>query len=157
MTAWYPSGVRRSRSTAAVWRLLGLGLFLFGLLYSHAVTPDATARHLSAGVGAAVSGDQFAPVAIHTTTVSALPTAVGQLPEAPSQGHHGGHGQHHGGTECALGQPPHAPGPAVPCLSPLGSLSYDDVPPQSAYAGHAGARAFTAPAAHAADSAVLRV
>lgn len=149
--------MQRSRSTAALWRLLGLGLFLFGLLYTHAVTPDATVGHLSVGESIAVSGDHFEPAVNHETVASATSVVVGATPEDPSAGHHGGHGQDHAGAECALGQPPHGPDLAVPCLSPLSSEGHDNALPRPAYARLAEARDFMAPTTHAADSAVLRI
>lgn len=158
ITAWSPSDVQRSRSTAVLWRVVGLGLFLFGLLYTHAVSPDATVRHVASGEGAVVSDVHFEPfaerekVAIATSAVS--PSA---MTDAPSDDHQDGHGQHHAGGECALGQPAQGPGVSVPCLSSLSSESGDDGLPQPAHARHAAARDFVAPAAHAADSAVLRI
>lgn len=158
ITAWSPSGVQRSRSTAVLWRMLGLGLFLFGLLYTHAVSPDATVRHVASGAGAAVSDVHFEPiadrekVAIATSAVSAS-----AAPDDPSDDHHDGHGQHHAGGECALGQPPQGSGVSVPCLSSLSSESDDNGLPQLVDARHAAARDFAAPIAHAADSAVLRI
>lgn len=164
ITAWSPSGVQRSRSTAVLWRLLGLGLFLFGLLYTHIVTPDATVRHLSVGGNDAVPGGHFEPVADHETVASATSVAADETLEEPSEGHqghrggHGGHGQHQAGAaDCALGQPSHGPGLAVPSLSPLGAESHDNALPRLAHAGLAEARDCTAPTAHAADSEVLRI
>lgn len=158
ITAWSLSGVQRSRSTAALWRVLGLGLFLFGLLYTHAVSPDATVRHVAAGEGATVSDVHFEPVADHERVATATSAVrASETPDAPSGDHHDGHGQHHAGGECALGQPPQGPDLAAPCLSALSTESMDDGVPQSVYAGHAAARDIVAPIAHAADSAVLRI
>lgn len=161
MTAWSLSGMQRSRSTAALWRVLGLGLFLFGLLYTHAVSPDATVRHLASGEGVTVSDVHFEPVADHEK-VATVTSAVrpSETPDVPSDDHHDGHGQHHAGGECALGQPPQGPDLAAPCLSALSALSTesdDNGVPRSVYAGHAAARDMVAPTAHAADSAVLRI
>ncbi|MFI1721937.1 hypothetical protein [Streptomyces sp. NPDC020489] len=158
ITAWSLSGVQRSRSTAALWRVLGLGLFLFGLLYTHAVSPDATVRHLASGEGAAVSDVHFEPVADREKVATAtLAVRASERPDTPLGDHHDGHGQHHAGGECALGQPPQGPDVAVPCLSALGPESVDNGVPQSVCAGHAAARDIVAPIAHAADSAVLRI
>lgn len=158
ITAWSPSGVQRSRSTAVLWRVLGLGLFLFGLLYTHAVSPDATVRHVASGEGAAVADVHFEPiadrkkVAIATSAVSA-----GVTPDDPSDDHHDGHGQHHSGGECALGQPPQGPGVGVPCLSSPSPESDGNGLPRLVDVRHAVARDFAAPMAGAADSAVLRI
>lgn len=158
ITAWSPSGMQRSRSTAVLWRLLGLGFLLFGVLYTHAVTPDSTVRHLPAGVGIPVSGDHFEPAADGETVASATSVAASETPDDPSEDHHGGgHGQHHAGAECALAQPPQGPGVALPCMSTLSSEIDGSVPSRSAYARRTAARDFGAPTAHAADSAVLRI
>ncbi|MEV0634501.1 DUF6153 family protein [Streptomyces sp. NPDC050619] len=143
ITAWSPSGVQRSRSTAVLWRVLGLGLFLFGLLYTHAVSPDATERHFSSGEGIVVS--------------DVSDGSASETPHDASDDHHGGHGQHHAGGECALGQPPQGPGVEVPCLSPLSPVGDDDGLRRLVHARHAAARDLVAPITHAADSAVLRI
>jgi hypothetical protein len=137
ITAWSPSGARRSRSTAALWRVLGLGLFLFGLLYTHAVSPEATVSHL------AVEG-------VHSELVA--------VADAEPAGHSGGHERHHhAGEDCTLGQPPQSPDIAVPCLSPLPSVSDSIVPlPRPLWVRHAPADGM-APPTHAAASAVLRI
>ncbi len=158
ITAWSLSGVQRSRSTAVLWRVLGLGLFLFGLLYTHAVSPDATVRHVASGEGASLSDVHFEPFADRERVANAMSAAsVSMTPDAPSGDHHDGHGQHHAGGECELGQPPQGPGVGVPCLSPLGSESDGSGLPQLVDARHAASRDFPAPTAHAADSAVLRI
>ncbi|KUN72578.1 hypothetical protein AQJ46_12170 [Streptomyces canus] len=158
ITAWSLSGVQRSRSTAALWRVLGLGLFLFGLLYTHTVSPDATVRHIVSGEGATVSFVHFEPVADHEKVATATSAVrASERPDAPSGDHHDGHGQHHAGGECALGQPPQGPGLAVPCLTVLSSESDDHGVHRSVYARQAAARDIVAPIAHAADSAVLRI
>lgn len=161
ITAWSPSGVQRSRSTAVLWRMLGLGLFLFGLLYTHAVSPDTTVRHVASGEGATVSDVHFEPIAVREKVAIAMSAvSASTTPDAPSGDHHDGHGQHgqhHAGGECALGQPPQGPGVSVPCLSSLSSESGDDGLPRLADARHAAARDFVATPAHAADSAVLRI
>ncbi|WP_329341370.1 hypothetical protein OG252_35750 [Streptomyces sp. NBC_01352] len=158
ITAWSPSGVQRSRSTAVLWRVLGLGLFLFGLLYTHAVSPDATVRHVASEEGVAVSGVHFEPVA-HSERVASATSAVSasQTHDSPSGDHHDGHGRHHAGGECALGQPPQGPGAGVPCLTPLSSQSDDDGLPRAANARHAAVRDVVAPIAHAAGSTILRI
>lgn len=159
ITAWSPSGVQRSRSTAVLWRVLGLGLFLFGLLYTHAVSPDATVRHVASDDGAAVSDVRFEPVADSESVASATSAVpASKVPDGPPDDHHDdGHGQHHVGGECALGQPPQGPAVGVPCLSPLGWESDDCGLARLVNARHAATRGFVAPMAHAADSAVLRI
>lgn len=138
--------------------MVGLGLFLFGLLYTHVVSPDATVRHISSGEGVAVSDAHFTPTVDHETVASATSAlSPGEIPLDPSGGHHEGHGQHHAGGECALGQPSQGPGAGVPCLSGLSPASDDDGLSRPVHAHHAAARDFAAPVAHAAESAVLRI
>lgn len=144
----------RSRSAAALWRVLGLGLFLFGLLYTHAASPDMTVSHLASDESVSASGVHFEPTAEHENVASATPVQVaGEQPD----GHHDGHGQHHPGETCAVGQPSQGPAVTMPCLSPLSSQSGDEAP-GSAPARHATtARDFAAPRTQAAESAVLRI
>lgn len=154
ITAWFPSRTPRSRSSAALWRVLGLGLFLFGLLYTHAASPDTTVSHLTTDKGVSASGVHFEPTVEHEDVASA--TSVQLTGEQP-EGHHDGQGQQHAGETCAVGQPSQGPAMAVPCLSPLNSESGDEAP-GSAPARHAtAARDFAAPRTQAADSAVLRI
>ncbi|BBC35072.1 hypothetical protein SGFS_063660 [Streptomyces graminofaciens] len=159
ITAWSPSGAQRSRSTAVLWRMVGLGLFLFGLLYTHAVSPDATVRHVSSDEGVAVSDVHFTPAVDREKVASATSAMLsGETPHDPSGDRHEGHGQHHAGGECSLGQPPQAPGVGVPCLSPLSSASDgDDGLSQLVRAHYTAAQDVVAPVEHAADSAVLRI
>lgn len=150
--------MQRSRSTAVLWRVLGLGLFLFGLLYTHAVSPDATVRHVTSGEGAVASRVHFEPIADREKVAIATSVVFASVtPDDPSYDHHDGHGQHHAGGECTLGQPPQGPGVGVPCLSPLSSESDGSGLPQLVDVRHATAPGFAAPTAHAADSAVLRI
>ncbi|MGW4102048.1 DUF6153 family protein [Streptomyces sp. NPDC004976] len=154
ITAWFPSRTPRSRSSAALWRVLGLGLFLFGLLYTHAISPDTTASHLASDKGVSASGAHFEPTAEHENVATA--TTMQVAAEQPD-GHHDGHGQQHADADCAMGQPSQGPAVAVPCLSPLSSESGDEAP-GFAPARHATtARDFAAPRTQAADSAVLRI
>ncbi|MEU0680173.1 MULTISPECIES: DUF6153 family protein [Streptomyces] len=154
ITAWSPSGVQRSRSSAALWHVLGLGLILFGLLYTHAASPNATVSHLASGEGVSVSGAHFEPTTEHGNVASATSAQpAGEHPE----GHHDGHGQQHADEDCALGQPPQGPAVAVPCLSPLSSENGDELLPGSVFTRQAAARDFTAPITPPADSAVLRI
>jgi len=154
ITAWFPSRTPRSRSSAALWRALGLGLFLFSLLYTHAASPGMTVSHLISDEGVSVSGVHFEPTVEHADVASA--TSVQLAGEQP-EGHHDGHGQQHAGETCAVGQPSQGPAVAVPCLSPLSSESGDEAF-GSAPARHAtAARDFAAPRTQAADSAVLRI
>lgn len=144
----------RSRSSAALWRVLGLGLFLFGLLYTHAVSADTSVGHVASGKGVSESGVHFEPNAEHENVASAMPAQLaGEQPE----GHHDGHGQQHAGEICAVGQPSQGPAVAVPCLSPLSSESGDEAPGSAPARQAAGARDFAAPRTPAADSAVLRI
>lgn len=153
ITAWSPSGVQRSRSSAALWRALGLGLFLFGLLYTHAASPEATVSHLEYGAGVSVSSVHFESTAENGNVASAtLPLSA----DEQAGGHHDGHGEQHAVHECALGQPPHGPDLAVPCLSPLRSASDSGGMPRLAYPRHSAAQGAVAPIAHS-DSAVLRI
>ncbi|MEU6375229.1 hypothetical protein [Streptomyces sp. NPDC046909] len=155
ITAWSPSGMQRSRSSAALWRVLGLGLCLFGLLYTHAVSPGATVSHLTAEGGVWAADAHFEPFADDTSVASATPAQPAH--EEPAD-HHDGHGQQHTGEDCALGQPPQGPAVALPCLSPLHSDTGDDAgAPRPAHSRHSSARDAVAPITHAAHSAVLRI
>ncbi len=154
ITTWSPSHTPRRRSSAPLSRVLGLGLFLFGLLYTHAVSPDATVSHLVSEKGVVASGGHFEPTAEHeSVTIATLAQSAGQQPE----GHHGGHGQPHAGETCAVGQPSQGPAVAVPCLSPLSSENGDEAPGSGPARRAAVARDFAAPRTRAADSAVLRI
>ncbi|GAA2628796.1 hypothetical protein GCM10010307_18990 [Streptomyces vastus] len=134
---------------------MGLGLFLFGLLYTHAVSPDATVSHLASEKGVSASGVHSGS-AVELVDVASATSAqpTGEQPE----GHHDGHGQQHADADCVMGQPPQGPDVAVPCLSPLSSENGDEGP-GSAPARHAAAAArdFAAPRTQAADSTVLRI
>ncbi|MFF1380265.1 hypothetical protein [Streptomyces sp. NPDC058308] len=152
MTAWSRSGARRSRSAAPLWRVVGLGLCLLGLVFAHVASPEVTSRHLASvgGVTAAVSG---APAA------SALTSAI--APDAPAVAEDPGgprhdHRQQHAVEECALSQPPQGPDVDMPCLSPLGSRWRGGAPvPLGAH--RIAGRDFVVPIAHAADSTILRI
>lgn len=146
--------MQRSRSSAVLLRLLGLGLILFGLLYTHAISPQATVSHVAAGEDAPVAGVHFEA----NPERQGVASATSALSEGePSDGHHDGHGQRHAVGECALGQPPQGPVVAVPCLSPLSSASGEIGTPRPVYARYSEARDSLVPIAHAADSAVLRI
>ncbi|GAA3824487.1 hypothetical protein GCM10023083_67180 [Streptomyces phyllanthi] len=134
--------------------MLGLGLFLFGLLYTHAASPDTTVSHLSSHKGVSASGVHLKPIAEHENVASATSA---QSAGEHSEGHHDGHGQQHAGEGCVAGQPSQSPAVAVPCLSPLSSENGDEAP-GSALARHASAaRDFAVPRTQAADSTVLRI
>ncbi|NGO09032.1 hypothetical protein G5C60_15840 [Streptomyces sp. HC44] len=144
----------KSRSSAALWRVLGLGLFLFGLLYTHAASPDTTVSHLASDKGVSASGVHFEPTAERENVASA--TSMQEAGEQPD-GHHDGHGQQHAGEECVVGQPSQGPAMAVPCLSPLSSESGDEAPGFAPARHTTAARDFATPRTQAADSAVLRI
>ena len=155
ITAWTPSDVLRSGSSAALWRVLGLGLLLFGFLYMHAASPEETVSHLAADGGASVSGARFAP-AVEGGNVASATWA--QSADEQSADHHDGHGRHHTHADCALGQPPQGPAVAVPCLSPLSSESGDGAAvARPVHARQSAAREAVAPITHSADSTVLRI
>ncbi len=148
--------------------MVGLGLLLFGLLYTHAVSPDETVRHLSYGEGVAVVAVSAAHVTptvdqemVASATSALSPGGSPHTPYAPydpAGGDHEGHGQHHAGGECGLGQPPQGPGAGEPCVAALSPVSSDeDSLSRPAHAHHTAARDFATPAAHAADSAILRI
>ncbi|MGJ5854862.1 DUF6153 family protein [Streptomyces stelliscabiei] len=153
ITTWSPSLMRRSRSSAALVRVLGLGLFLFGLLYTHAVSPDTTVSHLASEKGVVASGEHFEPTAEHEIVASATSRQSAGGPE----GHNDSHGQPHAGETCAVGQPSQGPAVAVPCLSPLSSESGDEAPGSAPARLATAARDSAAPRTQAADSAVLRI
>lgn len=138
----------------ALWRVLGLGLFLFGLLYTHAASPDATVSHLASDKGVSAPGVHSESSAEHVDVANAMSVQpAGEQPE----GHHDGHGQRHAGEVCAVGQPSQGPTVTVPCLSPLTSAS-SDKRPGSAPARHASAAGdLVSPRTHTADSTVLRI
>jgi hypothetical protein len=153
ITTWSPSRMPRSRSSAALSRVLGLGLFLFGLLYTHAVSPDTTVSHLTSAKSVVASGGHFEPTVGPENVASATSVQSAGKPE----GHHDGHGQPHAGETCAVGQPSQGPAVAVPCLSPLSSESADETPGSGPVRHLAEARDFAAPRTRAADSAILRI
>nr|WP_024126262.1 hypothetical protein [Streptomyces sp. FR1]AHE38881.1 Hypothetical protein pFRL3_104c [Streptomyces sp. FR1]AHE39363.1 Putative secreted protein [Streptomyces sp. F2] len=134
--------------------MLGLGLFLFGLLYTHAASPDATVSHLASDAGVSVSGAHFEPTAEHGNVASATSA---RLADEQPEGHHDGHGQQHVGEDCALGQPPQGPDVAVPCLSPLSWENAEELVPGSVSTRQAATGDFAAPTTQPANSAVLRI
>ncbi|MFJ9412212.1 hypothetical protein [Streptomyces sp. NPDC101393] len=154
ITAWLPSGVRRLRSPAAPLRALVLGLFLVGLLYSHAVSPDATLRHFSSGGGVSTTGVHPEPAGHPATTAAAAHSRF--LSEVPDGGHHGDHGQQHTHDECALGQPPQGPGGGAPGGCSPTSERYDLTPVWTRPAPSPAAD-FVVPIPHAAQPTVLRM
>ncbi|MEV0321070.1 hypothetical protein ACIBKX_17845 [Streptomyces sp. NPDC050658] len=109
---------------------MGLGLLLFGLVFTHAASPDATSGHLAVDSGIAAPG-------------------------VPG-GHHQDHEQQHTVEECALGQPPQGPDVDMPCLSPLDSDQRAGASLLTRAHAVAG-RDFVVPIAHAADSTILRI
>ena len=137
--------------------MLGLGLFLFGLLYTHTVSPDTTVSHLASDKGVSASGvhfEHFEHAAEYENVASAMPAQLaGEQPE----GHHDGHGQQHADADCAMGQPSQGPAVAVPCLSPLSSENGEEAPGFAPARHAAAARDFAVPRTQAADSAVLRI
>ncbi|MEU6992138.1 hypothetical protein ABZ953_15940 [Streptomyces sp. NPDC046465] len=137
MTAWSRSGARRSRPTAALWRVVGLGLCLLGLVFAHVASPEVTSRHLAAVSASIVASD--------------APSAVEE-----SGGPRHDHRQQHAVEECALSQPPQGPDVDMPCLSPLGPR-WRDGAPASPRAHRIAGRDFVVPIAHAADSTILRI
>ncbi|MEB8339517.1 hypothetical protein [Streptomyces endophyticus] len=153
MTAWSPSGALRSRSTAIPLRLLGLGVLLFGLLYTHAVSPESTVGHVASGSGTSTA------IAGHTAPGPEQPVAIATHgpAEAPVD-HHGGdsHGQQHALDECGLGQPSQGPALGLPCLTSLSSAAETVVPPL-VHIRPSAVRGFVVPIPHAAESPVLRI
>ncbi|MEV2253743.1 hypothetical protein AB0I94_24725 [Streptomyces sp. NPDC050147] len=153
ITAWSPSRVLRSRSTAIPLRLLGLGLILFGLLYAHAASPESTARHLASGsvTSAAIVGH------VELGPEQPVATATRDATEAPVD-HHGGdgHGRQSSLDECGLGQPAQGPVLGLPCLTSLGSAAETVVPPL-VHVRPSAVRGFVVPIPHAAESPVLRI
>lgn len=145
---------QRSRAVWVLWRVLGLGLLLFGLLYSHAVSLDAAASHLAPGQSSTVTGADFEPTAASEVFEGAA--SVPSVTERSGVDRHQGHGQHHADVECALGQPMQGPNLTTPCLSPLGADASDDWQPLLTFVQHA-AQGFVAPTRPGADSAILRI
>ncbi|ANP51072.1 hypothetical protein AVL59_16860 [Streptomyces griseochromogenes] len=134
--------------------MLGLGLLLFGMLYTHAFDPDSTVSHLTPDAGVLASGTHF-PAFVEGGSVAsaASESSAGRQSESP----HDGDGQQHAGEDCALGHPPQGPDLVVPCLSPLNSEGDEGRMPWSLPVSHSAARDLVAPMTHAADSAVLRI
>ncbi len=163
MTAWSPPGVRRSRSAAVLWRVVGLGLFLLCLVFTHAAAPDVTGRHLVADSAAFGLTGTATGTDAGTGTVTGIDTVQDRRSAAPdalpasgaSGDHHHDHRQHTV-EECALGQPPQGPDVDVPCLSPLAPERTDGAPALTR-APHLAGRDFVVPIAHAADTTILRV
>ncbi|WP_409235160.1 hypothetical protein [Streptomyces sp. PA5.6] len=150
MTAWSPSGTRQSRLTAALWRGVGLGLVLFGLVFTHVASPGTTSRHLGADSAVVAAGS-----AAGAGSTAGRDASV--VADVPGEQRHD-HPPSHTVEECALGQPPQGPGVDLPCPSPLDSAWRDDVPaPASASAQRVAGRDFVVPIAHAADSTIIRV
>ncbi|MFD9903006.1 hypothetical protein [Streptomyces sp. NPDC059063] len=134
-------------------RLLGLGLILLGLLYTHAASPDATVGHLTAAEGLSAPGAE----AMHSAPVPWAAGAVhGHDDAEPSHDLRRGHGDHHAFEECAVGQPTQGPDLELPCASPLDVPVADGDP--HAERGHPSAvRHSAVPQPHAAESPVLRI
>ncbi|GAA1163059.1 hypothetical protein GCM10009654_19710 [Streptomyces hebeiensis] len=152
ITARFPFSTRRSRSSAAPLRLLGLALILFGVLYTHAASPEGTLGHLA-------PSDSVSALSDGPTALAAAPqfaSATCHLPDTELPGgHHGDHGQHHALQECALGQPPQGPGTGMPGPSTPNSTANDAAP----HVGHGHVPVVRGPvlAPPAAASSVLRI
>ncbi|MFD0554515.1 hypothetical protein ACFQ0X_39215 [Streptomyces rectiviolaceus] len=153
ITAWSPCGALRSRSTAIPLRLLGLGLILFSLLYTHAASPESTAGHVASGSGASTA------IGGHAEPGPGQPVAIAtHYPAEVPVDHHGGdsHGQQHALDECGLGQPSQSPALGLPCLTSLSSAAETVVPPL-VHVRPSAVRGFVVPIPHAAESPVLRI
>ncbi|MFI7316319.1 hypothetical protein [Streptomyces venezuelae] len=148
MTSWSSSGTPRGRSVVALWRVVGLGLVLFGLVFTHVASPEATSRHLGADRGVVA----VVPAVDAGSGAGSGSSVAGEVPG--ERGH--GHPQAHTVEECALGQPPQGPGVGLPCLSPLDSAWRGDGP-VSPHARRVAGRDLLVPIAHAVDSTILRV
>lgn len=122
--------------------VLWLGLLLFGLLYTHAASPEATVRH-TPGVSSAVG-------------VSAAEEPAPAPGAGEAGGHHGGHGSHQYVDDCALGQPEQGPELTAPCLSPLDTAWGRGVPVMARTHGPA-ARDMAVSIPPSADPTVLRL
>ncbi|MFE0172382.1 DUF6153 family protein [Streptomyces sp. NPDC059002] len=133
---------------------MGLGLVLFGLLYTHAASPDATVRHVQQ-VDAASAHASAAPRTAPTQGVASA--THGHDGAEPSGERHGGHSDQHAFEECALGQPSHGPDVDAPCVSPLDSATVAPVPTYAEQVRPSAVRGFVVPTPHAAESPVLRI
>ncbi|MEU8956342.1 hypothetical protein AB0C93_18805 [Streptomyces sp. NPDC048518] len=153
MTAWSPSGARRNRSVAVLWRAVGLGLFLFGLVFVHVASPEATSRHLTVFGGVGMPG---AGAVVRATSAGGEAVDAPVVAGAPGGPRHD-HRQQHTVEECALSQPPQGPDVDLPCLSPLGSRWRPGAPASTHAAHRIAGRDFVVPIAHAADSTILRI
>lgn len=144
ITARSLSGVRRTRATAVPLRALGLVLFLFGLMYTHALSPDATVRHLTVSVTQGPPGTDQSCGHDHSYS------------QSHGHGHRHDHGPAHTVEECALGQPQQGPEVGMPCLSPLSWVS-DAQACVMGQGPRSAVRASAVPIAQPADSAILRM
>lgn len=118
VTAWSPLCKPRARSSAGPLRVLWLAALLFGFLYSHGVSSESAAGHLS------TSAVAFSAHPAHDQT------AQRQL--QVSHGHNDDdQGSSHPAEECASGQPQQGPGLSAPSVTPL----VGQLPRSSAIAG----------------------
>lgn len=105
--------VLRVRShRAGPLRLLCLAVLLLGLVYTHGVSRESAAGHLSP-VSATLSAEAFAD--------DGEPGASVQPPaEGAARGEHGGgHEGPHPAQDCVSSQPEHGAELPAPCLAPL--------------------------------------
>ncbi|WP_306334059.1 hypothetical protein [Streptomyces sp. KL118A] len=131
---------------------MGLGLVLFGLVFAHAASPEATSRHIAAGSGVVAADPMSHAPAVSGGVVVGDASDVAVAPGS----HRHDHPPSHTVEECALGQPPQGPDVDLPCLSPLGAARQSGAP-VAAGAQRVAGRDFVVPIAHAADSTILRV
>ncbi len=155
MTAWSPSGAWRTRTTAAPLHVLWLGLLLFGLFYTHVVSPDVTMRHTPDAGSISASAVSSTPGTANDVVASAA-TGSDAAKGEPG-GHHGGHGSHQFVDDCALGQPEQAPELVAPSLSPLDAAWACGVPVVEGHVRAPAERDLEASITPSAEPTVLRI
>lgn len=119
VTAWSPSGLLRSRISAGPLGLLWLAALLLSIAFTHGVSAESAAGHMTAGVTAPV----HVSAGIHEGHASGAGTSddiAYEAHEVAAAGdHEDGDGSSHPAQECVSGQPPQSLDLAAPCLAPL--------------------------------------
>lgn len=118
VTVRLPFSALRPRPTAAgSWRLLWLGVLLLGLLYTHGLSGESAAGHMTTG-SAATATHSAHPAVPAGDAVSAHPDGQHQ----PGPTHHDGEGGHPA-QNCLSGDPQQSVDLPLLCLAPLGGVA----------------------------------
>ncbi|MEU2434423.1 hypothetical protein ABZ611_33945 [Streptomyces sp. NPDC007861] len=107
VTAWTSSSNRRTRLSAGPLRLLWLAALLFSLVYTHGVSAETAAAHMTTSTAAA-------PAAHAGPDHKAVPAPD---EDTPADHHDDGQDSHPAG-ECVSGQPQQAAGLSAPAPAP---------------------------------------